>query len=191
MPDTQPTTVAALYVDVQRGPYAHMPGVDAWGVERDAALYPGPWPVVAHPPCGPWGKLRWNCRYQDATCGPAAVEHVRRYGGVLEHPDGSMLWAHCRLPRPGDGLPMITGREWALSVDQCDFGFPARKRTWLFFCGVDPRDLPPLPPKGTPTHTIGTAREARKGKTCLPKTMRHITPPAFAEWLVACARAAT
>jgi len=28
--------IAALYVDIARGPYASMPDVDAWGVERNA-----------------------------------------------------------------------------------------------------------------------------------------------------------
>jgi hypothetical protein len=197
VPDTQPTTVAALYVDVQRGPYAHMPGVDAWGVERDAKSYAGSAPVVSHPPCGPWGKLRFLCTQQDATCGPIAVGQVRAVGGVLEHPEGSVLWAHQSMPLPAgpEGVvPMLAGREWTLCVDQCRWGHPCQKRTWLFFVGVNPRDLPPLPPRQKPTHCIddGHAGDAAsKGLKHLPKTMRHITPPAFAEWLVACARAAT
>lgn len=178
-------TVHALYVDVERGPYVDLIGAEnCWGLERNAKLYDGPGPVIAHPPCGPWGKLRWNCRLQDPECGPRAVDQVREFGGVLEHPAGSLLWKECGLPLPFASIPGLVSREWAISIDQCDWGFPARKSTWLFFVGVDPRSLPPMPPPGVPTMTIGTAREARKGKTCLPKTMRHVTTPALARWLL-------
>ncbi|TXH11946.1 MAG: hypothetical protein E6R03_13795, partial [Hyphomicrobiaceae bacterium] len=46
--------VAALYVEAG-GCYA-LPGVDCWPQERDARLYRGCDPVVAHPPCQRWGR---------------------------------------------------------------------------------------------------------------------------------------
>src|SRR5690606_245836 len=92
--------------------------LECWDAERDARLYSGPHPVVAHPPCGPWGKLRHM--YGGGEGGPelarTAVAQVRLWGGVLEHPAGSELWggAACLnrrsalagavhdLPYPGD-----------------------------------------------------------------------------------------
>ena len=48
--------IAALYVETG-GSYYGLPGVDPWDERRDARLYPGPHPAVAHPPCQRWGKL--------------------------------------------------------------------------------------------------------------------------------------
>lgn len=91
--------VAALYID-PRGPSPALPGVDCWDEKRDGRLYNGPFPVVAHPPCGPWGRLSGLCRYQDRAIAPLAVEQVRSYGGILEHPAHSRLWDACRMPPP-------------------------------------------------------------------------------------------
>ena len=92
---------AALYVDVDNGPYAGL-GLDCWGVDRNAKLYDGPGPVIAHPPCGPYGAFRWNCHKQDPECALVAVRQVRQFGGVLEHPAGSALWqVESSLPMPG------------------------------------------------------------------------------------------
>lgn len=193
--------VSALYVDPENGPYADLIGsAQCWGIERDARAYNGPGPVVAHPPCKPWGRLSWSWANKNArdgldrsaekACAPRAVEQVRAFGGVLEHPDGSRIWAECGLPAP---MPlsvlcaqMFPVREFTILIEQCDWGFPARKRTRLFFSGVNPRSLPPMPPPGTPTMCIGTSREDRErlGLGCLPKTQRHITTPSLARWLV-------
>ena len=51
-----PLSVAALYVETN-GCYYNLPGVDPWDKARDARLYAGPWPVVAHPPCQRWCRL--------------------------------------------------------------------------------------------------------------------------------------
>ena len=184
MPNSQPT-VAALYVDPKRGPYPTLPNVDPWGVERNATRYAGPDPVVAHPPCGAWGRYSHRC-HDDGATGPVAVAQVREFGGVLEHPRHSKLWAHCGIPRPGE-LPDAWGG-FTIEVCQCDWGHPAEKATWLYIVGTT--DLPPMPPRSEPT-----MRSYRKpsGRLSSPlermaKSKRHLTPPAFAAWLVEVAR---
>jgi hypothetical protein len=182
-------TVAALYID-PRGPYANRPGVDAWDEKRDARLYDGPWPVVAHPPCGPWSSLRHLWTRGQRDCGPRAVEHVQRFGGVLEHPAYSRLWEHCRLPKPGEG-----GRNGGVSyeVQQCDWGHPARKRTWLYVVGLG-QSSPTMPPRREPTHWCsggGTGRgKTPPGIKVCSAQQRRRTPPAFADWLIALAEQA-
>jgi hypothetical protein len=47
--------IAALYVETD-GCYFGLPDVDPWDEQRDARLYGGPWPVVAHSPCERWGR---------------------------------------------------------------------------------------------------------------------------------------
>lgn len=49
-------TIAALFVQTG-GCYFGVPGVDPWDVKRNAMLYDGPHPVVAHPPCSVWCRL--------------------------------------------------------------------------------------------------------------------------------------
>jgi len=191
--------VAALYVDLVRGPYAKMCGVDAWGivdppslflVGRDARKYAGPLPVVAHPPCGHWGLFAWNCKQPPSwqLCAPRAVEQVREHGGVMEHPRGSQVWRACDLPRPGE--PEDEWGGWTLAIDQCDWGHPCDKPTWLYVVGVAPEDMPPRPPPGTPTHCMVRLVANGHSRPELPKAQRHITPPALAEWLIEVARRA-
>lgn len=185
--------VAVLYVD-PRGPY---PGLvrDWYDEKRDAKTYAGPWPVVAHPPCGPWGALKHLNRRQDPECGPRAVEQVRAYGGVLEHPAASGLFKHCGMPAPGE-LPDAWGGR-TIEVCQVDWGHPARKRTWLYIVGACV--LPPFPPSREPTHWVSGGRVPRKGnaggvvppgiKVCSAQQRRR-TPLAFAQWLLEVARSA-
>lgn len=199
-------TVAALYID-PRGHYPRLPDCDCWPVERDARLYVGPLPVVAHPPCGPWGRLRHLYKGNEHDCALRAVEQVRAFGGVLEHPAGSLLWEACDLPPPQWhwaarlGYPLIVDKHGGFTVelDQCEWGHHARKRTWLYLCGVPREALEPRPyPGRPPTHYVSGGRHAssRSGaivpegvKVCSAE-QRRATPPLFAEYLVRLARRA-
>jgi hypothetical protein len=140
--------IAALYV-MPDGPYAGLPDVDVWDEARDARTYPGPHAVVAHPPCGRWSSLarlnefRWGAKVgDDGGCFAAALAAVREFGGVLEHPAGSLAWAEFGLVRPvrGAWVRDIFGAGWATEVSQSAYGHRARKRTWLYACV----DTPPV-----------------------------------------------
>lgn len=191
--------IAALYID-PKGPYPKIAGVDCWDEARNAKLYPGPGPVIAHPPCGPWGKLRHFVkevdRKQDPECARIAIGQVRKFAGILEHPATSLLWAEAGMPRP-DSFPDEFGG-WTLLLEQCRFGHPCRKLTWLYIVGCAFEDLPPIPGPGTPTHWCGGGRRHRSDKpgrqVIVPAHLkvasaqqRRRTPQALAEWLVAVA----
>jgi len=176
-------TVAALYVDVERGPYAAIDDVDCWGVERDATTYAGPCPVVAHPPCGAWGRYFYKA-HDDGHTGPIAARQVREFGGVLEHPRNSTLWKHCQMPAPGQ-FPDEHGG-YTIAVLQCDWGHVATKHTWLYIVGCDIRNLPPMPARRPPVQAPYRKPNGRLSSPLerMKKSARHLTPPAFAAWLV-------
>lgn len=98
--------------------------LDLWGVDRDAWQYAGPGPIIAHPPCGPWGRLAWSST-EDRGHGIRAMELVHRYGGVVEQPEGSQLFK--QHGRPGATI---------LKVDQFDYGHRALKPTILYLWQV-------------------------------------------------------
>lgn len=139
--------IAALYVEAC-GVYYGLPDVDPWDVERDARLYGGPHSVVAHPPCKRWGRY-WHggpsARVRrvlgdDGGCFAAALEAVRRWGGVLEHPEASHAWRRFGLnapPRHGGWVRAgLTDPGWTCCVEQGHYGHRARKATWLYVVGA-------------------------------------------------------
>lgn len=192
-------TVAALYID-PRGPYPGL-GVETWDERRDAKLYQGPHAVVAHPPCGPWGKLRkmhLESRHSDASAMEPAVRSVQRFGGVLEQPAGSKAFEQHGLPLPGEPADEHGGR--TIAVVQVEWGHVARKPTWLYLVGVPDSaiEAPPYPGR-EPSHWCSGFREhSRRGQTgaAIPPGIkvcsaqqRRRTPPLFVEYLVRLARA--
>lgn len=101
------TQIAAIFVETD-GTYFGLPGVEPWDETRDARSYPGPFPVVAHPPCQRWGRF-WHGSTRkphqfrlgdDEGCFSAALDALKTYGGVLEHPMDSHAWRTFGLAKP-------------------------------------------------------------------------------------------
>lgn len=213
------STIAALYVEAN-GAYAGLPGVELWAgtdhangsttVFRDAREYTGPHPVVAHPPCKRWGRFwhgstRKPHQFQlgdDGGCFAAALEAVRTYGGVLEHPKDSHAWDYFDLirPPPTGGWVIADDRGgWTCCVDQGFYGHPSNKRTWLYVVGCE---LPSLTwGKGAqrlPQEMIdkyGYAKARRIGVVAMmggkdKVRNRNATPAPFRDLLIAMARSA-
>lgn len=141
--------IAALYV-AANGSYIGLPDVDPWDETRDARKYAGPWPVVAHPPCQRWGKF-WagqplhikrtgirKVKGDDGGCFKAALDAVRTWGGILEHPWQSHAWPHFGLnvpAREGRWIAADYLGGWTCCVEQGRYGHYARKPTLLYTVG--------------------------------------------------------
>lgn len=141
--------IAALYVE-RDGAYYGLPNVDPWDKERDARLYAGPHPVIAHPPCQRWGKMwagqpLWIKRTgqrkkkgDDGGCFLSALDAVRKFGGVLEHPWGSHAWEHFGLikpPRAGGWIKADECGGMTCCIEQGMYGHYAPKPTMLYSVG--------------------------------------------------------
>jgi hypothetical protein len=197
---TPPSSVAALFVETD-GAYYGLAGVDPWDIVRDAREYPGPHPVVAHPPCQLWVNFaalnfkryggEHNRPGNDGGCFASALASVRRWGGVLEHPASSNAWGKYGLlrPEPGMWLPMRGrlprgNRGWVTEVWQSAYGHKARKRTWLYFAGTRP------PPALNWKREPGVAQVGwfDRIKPTLSKREASATPPPFRDLLISIAR---
>ncbi len=200
--------ISALFVETG-GCYFGLPDVDPWDVTRDARLYAGPWPVVAHPPCERWGRY-WSGgpsatvrrrKGDDGGCFAAALASVRKWGGVLEHPAASHAWVAFGLIPParwGAWTAADFEGGWTCCVEQGAYGHPARKATWLYANGVE---LPSLRWGSAPGdfvrldegfHSAEERRRAIRTGACQRLSRRQCaaTPAEFRDLLVSIARTA-
>lgn len=200
--------IAALFVETD-GCYFGLPGVDPWDEQRDARLYAGSYPVVAHPPCQRWGRF-WHGSTRkphqfklgdDGGCFASALASVNRFGGILEHPADSQAWSHFGLLKPDRAGGWIrTGAGWTCYVEQGWYGHPiSRKPTWLYCAHVDPPSLrwgcgeQRLHPVAVEKYGYEKARRigmmamvGGKDKT----KIRNATPPEFCDLLIGIANSA-
>ena len=196
--------IAALFVETN-GCYFNLPGVDPWDINRDARLYPGPWPVVAHPPCERWGRFAdggmgrgTHQPGDDGGCFASALTSIRAFGGVLEHPAHTKAWPFVGLPvPPKDGWMHVPGGGWVCEVSQGHYGHPARKLTWLYAVTLaqppdliwgptEQRILPHIEAK------YGYEYARRRGVVANQShQQRQRTPPAFRDLLISLAESAT
>lgn len=196
-PDQGLRPVAALFVRLDSF-YKSMQSVDCWDIGRDARQWPGGSPLIAHPPCRAWGQLRHMAkpREDEKALAIFAVEQIRRWGGVLEHPASSTLWSACGLPEPGF-TDEFGG--WTLPIKQFDFGHRAEKETRLYIVGTRPLYIPDLPLAiGSAPCIVGTSGRRTDGSRLrqsdqgyrpeISKAEREHTPPVLCAWLVELAR---
>ncbi|HSR79076.1 MAG TPA: hypothetical protein VLN57_21060 [Xanthobacteraceae bacterium] len=187
--------IAALFVQ-RDGVYFGIPDVDPWDEERDARLYAGPFPVVAHPPCARWCRLAALVestggakRGDDGGCFAAALASVRAWGGVLEHPAWSEAWPAFGLTKPrARGWQRTMDGGFVASVDQGAYGHLAPKATWLYAFGVAVTPLRTSRPKAR--MVVTTSRRQRGHMPEMPKSQRSRTPLEFRDVLLDMARAA-
>lgn len=194
------SSVAVLFARAD-SVYKTIPGCDVYDIERDARTWPGGCPVVAHPPCRAWGRLRAfaNPRPDEKDLARWAVRQVRACGGVLEHPEASSLWVDQALPR-GESRDEFGG--WTLPIHQWWWGHRAQKKTWLYIVGVGPQAIPAMPLRlGQSDCRIRLDKRRpdgshiRKGDPdwmpILGDAEREHTPEPLAHWLVELARRCT
>jgi hypothetical protein len=178
--------IAALFVK-RGGPYCGLDGVDPWDEARDARLYAGPHPVVAHPPCSRWCRLaglveaRWGHKKgEDDGAFESALASVRRWGGVLEHPAWSAAFVAHGIGRPDarGGWQRTLCGGWVCHVEQGNYGHPARKATWLYAHGMDDQ----------PTLVWGASSASGKVELMPSSGSRSKTPEAFRDILLSIAK---
>lgn len=201
--------IAALFVETN-GAYFSLPDVDPWDEQRDARLYDGSDPVVAHPPCKRWGRY-WSggpsakVRRRlgdDGGCFLHGLGAVIAHGGVLEHPEASHAFRVFGLGRPERraGWQQSPAGGWICCVEQGHYGHRARKATWLYAHGVERQALPELnwgPSTGVRLdpgfHSAAERRAATPEQRAVPRLTakeRLATPTAFRDVLIRIAREA-
>jgi len=163
----------AILCAAKKSVYKSIPDLDVYDQERDAYTFTGSSPVITHAPCAQWSRLRWRAKEdkREKELAHFCMEHVKKNGGVFEHPQGSVFFKTAGIRR----------HELVL-VNQFRFGFQCRKSTLLYFSHCRPIYLT------NPDHfqleiqqfpTKGVADLDSRGK-------RSETTLQFAQWLIQC-----
>lgn len=182
--------VSVLFVD-PNSIYFSIPNLDIWDKKRDAYNYSGSHPIIAHPPCRLFSKLRHfsTAPLSEKNLAYFSLYLVRKNGGVLEHPAYSTLWKEKKLPMPGQ-YDSFGG--WTLSLPQFWFGHPCMKPTWLYICGLPKKYLPVIPLKlGVPPCVVSWGKYNPHNKKPIRSPKSAATPLQFAEFLITIARLTT
>lgn len=157
---------------------SHVVGIDLWDKRRNAFNFKGGSPVVAHPPCRLWAKLKGMSKMSledmgiEKDLGRHCVRMVVENGGVLEHPAGSDLFEDMGLPAGG----YANEKGFTLEFPQRLFGHPMVKNSWFFFSGLSYDQIIPVRPP--------LNHQPVKKIEQLSANQRESTPSALAEWLL-------
>lgn len=162
----------------------HKLDCDVYDIQRNAFNYTGSLPVICHPPCRLFSRMKYfsNAPGCERLSAFYSITLVRKLGGILEHPESSSLFKIGMLPSPGysDSYGGFTIR-----VNQKDFGHKCVKKTNLYIVGCLETELPrSLLNFNATTHTIGTQVKSKKSKFEASKRIASATPELFAKWLI-------
>lgn len=162
--------------------------LDVYDELRDARTFDRDVPIIAHPPCRAWARLRALAKPKEHEKQLAimSVEIIRKNGGVLEHPESSKLFELMALPNPlSDPGSKDQFGGFTFPIQQKTFGHKARKNTWLYICGIEPAQLPHYPfLMGEADYVVTHGKRTLKWKKELTKAEREETPYELALWLV-------
>lgn len=145
--------------------YHSIPGLDLWTASRNAYNFDSLNPIICHPPCQQWSRLHKFARenHEEKQLAFFCWEKVNTNGGIFEHPAGSHFFKTVKADRSK-----------IFSINQHWFGFPTRKRTYLYFHNCKPLSFPL-----SFDHPVTTLEKVN------PR-LRSIMPLSFCEWLVMC-----
>lgn len=150
-------------------PYLSL-GCDCYDIERDALTWKGGHAAIFHPPCRSWGQYAHKAkpRAGERELSLWAMQKVRQFGGVLEHPINSRLWRETGCLAWG-----VRDQHGGVLVPlyQSAFGHRAPNATGLYMV----LDIIPEIPQPRPTST-SVERMCR--------AEREATPVELAAWLV-------
>lgn len=161
--------------------YLEDPRFDCYGEDRDAMTWTGTVPAIYHPPCRLFSVLKGlsNAGKCEKFYGYYSIMSARRFGGIVEHPNGSTLFKEmgCDLSGKVDqygGFLRKVNLSW--------FGFPAEKQTLIYIKGCRPAKLPAHPISFNAVEYVVATSKRKKQRSELQKKMRSQTPQLMIDW---------
>lgn len=138
-------------------------GQEVYDINRNALTCHSTSPAIYHPPCKSWSRLKHFAKFSpgERWLGVWAVIRCRKYGGIVEQPDGSNLFKRMNCALPGNGLDQWGGQ--VIVINQVKWGHVAQKRTMLYLVGFNyPIILTPPLPNALPSKVIAKAHGVGK-----------------------------
>ncbi|MCX8016253.1 MAG: hypothetical protein N2692_03100 [Patescibacteria group bacterium] len=127
----------------------------------------------------------------DQGCFAAALNAVKKFGGVIEHPAHSRAWDAFNITKPKRYSAWIPAglfhpNCWTCYVEQGHYGHFTRKPTWLFYHSPQGNRPPTLIHTQSNETTYIILKSGRKQSKfeLASKKQRSATPRPFAELLI-------
>lgn len=100
---------------------------DCYDIDRNVKSFNWDRKVIAHPPCRQFSRLKGLSKKDDEEYELVlkTLNHVNRYGGIIEHPLRSDLFKRNEVDQ-----------DKIIYIDQHWFGFKAHKPTLLYIVGA-------------------------------------------------------